>query len=272
MLSYIKANDTIIKNDDYIAMHYYEIMLNTEKNDDYYYKLKEVKNKLISRLSEETIRNLYITLVNYCIRKTNSGFEEFREERFELDKEIMENDIHNKHEYYDMNYFLSSVRNSVSLKQSGWAEKFIEKYKDRLESHHRVFALNFAMGVLSYGKKNYGKALEYLSKINIEYSARKQQVKNLMLVIYCETGAFENALNLIDTSKRSLKNDKQIPEERKKTFRKFLTFAGMYIKLKLVPDEFKADSLKEKITNSSHFVYREWLLRKTGELNIAALQ
>lgn len=262
LLQYLKTNSTIIENNEYAAMHYYEIMMNIEKTDNSYYMLKRLKNKLIKKLSEDTLRNLYITLVNYCIRKTNIGFTEFRIERFELDKEIMENDIHNKFEYFDMNYFLSTVRNAVSLKKLDWAEKFIENYKDRLEQSHKMFALNFAMGVLNYGKKNYFEALDNLSRINVELSTRKQQIKNLMLVIYCETGSYENALNIIDTNKHSLKTDKQIPEARKKTFVDFLTFTNSYIKLMLKPDEADLYALIKKINETRYFAYKEWLLEK----------
>lgn len=266
LLTFLEANKQIIDNDDYIAMHYFEIMLNLKKEDKYYFELKDLKNRISENLKSSTLRNLYITMVNYCIRKTNLGFAGFKAERYELDKEIMEHDIHNTEEYFDMNYFLSTVRNAVSLGEHQWSIKFIETYKAKLEPRHKEFSVNYALGVLSYGKRDFGKALEYLSKINIEYSARKQQVKDLMIVIYCETEVFESALNLIETSIHSLRLDKQIPEERKKTFSKFLDFVRKYIKLKLKPDEFNMKSLKQKITKSDHFVNKDWLLEKVEEL------
>lgn len=268
ILDFAESHKEVIAEDDLIAMHYNEILLNIRKEDKYYYELKEIKNRIEGRLNSHTLRNLYVTMVNYCIRKTNLGFTGFDAERFELDKEIMQKDIHSTGEYFDMNYFLSTVRNAVSLGKHNWSEDFIRKYGIKLEPRHKAFAESYALGALAYGKKEYGKALEHLSKINIEYSARKQQIKNLMIVIYCETGAYENALNLIDTSKHSLKHDKQIPEERKKTFSKFLVFAGKYIKLELDPDDFKANSLKQKIIVSGHFANREWLLKKIADLTI----
>jgi hypothetical protein len=266
ILAYAESNKKIIYENDFIAMHYYEILLNIRKEDKYYFELKNLKSRIEDKLNSNTLRNLYVTMVNYCVRKTNMGFTGFSTERFELDNEIMEKDIHSTGQNFDMNYFLSSVRNAVSLGKHTWSEDFIKKYSIKLEPRHKTFAENYALGVLSYGKKEYGKALEHLAKINIEYSARKQQIKDLMIVIYCETGSIENALNLIDTSKHSLKNDKQIPEERKKTFNKFLNFTGKYIKLKLEPDDFKANSLIQKIIASGHFVNKVWLLKKTREL------
>lgn len=262
ILAYLKANEVLIENDDYIAMHYYEIMLNLNRNDEYYYKLKGLKLKLAEKLSRDTLRNLYITLVNYSIRKVNMGFSQFRAERFELDKEILANGIHETGEHYDMNYFLSTVRNAVSLGGFNWSEAFIKRYRQKLDPRHSSFIINFAWGALYYGRKNYKKALEHLSTINIEYSARKQQVKNLILIIHCDNEEFENALNIIDSSLHSLKNDKQIPDERKKTFIEFLNYTKRFIKLKTNPDADSIAILKKKIDKAPYFIYKEWIISK----------
>lgn len=266
ILTYLNTNRQLIAENDYLAMHYYEIMLNLNKEDEFYDRLDGIKDKLRDKLSRETLRNMYITLVNYCVRKTNAGNSKFRKRRFTLDMEIMENRIHETGQYYDLNYFLSAVRNAVSLGKIEWAEKFISRYKLMLDPKHSSFAVNFAYGVLYYGSKEFNKALEALSMINIEYSARKQQVKNLMLVIYCETGELESALNIIDASKHLLKADKQIPDGRKRTFTDFLKYTAAYIKLRLYPDKTGAGVLKQKLDRSPYFIYKEWLLNELEEL------
>ena len=139
-------------------------------------------------------------------------------------------------------------------------------YRNKLDPRHKDFAVNFAMAEILSARKNYNKALEYLSRINIEFSAEKFQVKALMLKIYYETGSYENAYSLIDSSRHFLRNDKQLPDSRKKSFLTFLSFGSQLINIKLNPDEKKSVTLKKSIHRSRFFSGRDWLMEKIEEL------
>jgi tetratricopeptide (TPR) repeat protein len=147
-----------------------------------------------------------------------------------------------------------------------WAENFIEKYKSHLDPLHYDYAVNYCYAELHFAKKQYDKAIQNLSKINIELSQQKQQLKNLMIKIYYESGLFEETIYLIDSSKHFLSRELQLTKSTKTSYLKFINFTSSLLKAKMnaIPD--KVIHLRNKIHKEKYFKNKPWLIEKISEL------
>jgi hypothetical protein len=228
--------------------------------------LKKLKQKYIDELDVFGKYEIYVCLANYCINRANEGFTEYRKERFELDKEILDKNINRLTAFISLYYFLTVVTNACRLKEFGWAEGFIGKYKDRLDPQHRDYAVNYTRAEICFFKCEYDEALFHLSRISTELSQQKQQVRNLLLRIYYETGSFEEALYLIDSSKHFLTRTEGMPENTKVSYNYFVRFLHELVKIRLNREEDLLIQLKNKLSQQAYFTHKEWLIEKAKDL------
>jgi len=267
VLDYLKQNPSLLDDNPLIAIHYYELMINISSDEQNYINLKSLKNKYEGRLDIFGKYNIYINLSAFCFKKIRNGYAGYRKELMNTDIEMMNKEILISSDFISYSYLISAVRNAARIKEFEKAEKFIEVYCEKLDPRHKEFAVNVARAEIFYEQKKYNMALDCLTKINIEYSREKQAVKNMIIKIYYETGSFENALSIIDSSRHILLKDKQIPEARKLSASNFLKFAAQAVNLKLNPDESRAKQVKNEIEKTGFFANKDWLLEKIKELS-----
>jgi hypothetical protein len=269
VLNYIEQNPNILETYPLIAIHYYELMVNINSDESNYFKLKALKDKYIDKLDFTGKYNIFVNLNAFCIRMIKEGKKNYRNELLETDLEIMERDIYGSSDYISYIYLHGVVRNAARLRDFKQAEKFISAYGDRLDPKHKHFAINYAKSEIYLEQKNYSKALDCLSRISIEYNREKQQVRNMIIKIYYETGSIENALSIIDSSRHFLLKEKQIPDGRKISASNFLRFSSQLINLKMKPNELKLNQLKCEIEKTGFFANKDWLFEKIDELSKA---
>jgi len=263
---YIKTHPELIENNYLLAIYYYEFLVNTENDDNHYFKLKKLKEMHLNELDDQTVHALYSCLNSYCINKINVGLLKFRQEKFELDIEIFKSDITKTWDYIPLNFFIGVLNNSIELREFKWTERFSASYKPRLDLLHAAFAVNYIKAEYEFAKGSYSRALNNLNKINIEYSQQKQQMRNLMLKIYYETNEVDSALFLTDSIQHILLKDKQLTERQGKNYKRFLRFYKELIKLKCNPEISKLSSYEKTLSSADYFRHKEWLLDKTKEL------
>jgi len=266
VLIYLKQNQGLLDEQPLLAIHYYELMVNISDDVSNFKKLKDLKNLYIDRLDTFGKYNICVNLSSFCFKMIRGGSKAYRKELLNIDLEFLEKGIYRISDYVSYTYLISTVRNAAKINDFKNAEKFITAYSDMLDPIHRDFAVNYARAEIFYEQKKYSEALECLSKITIEYSREKQQIRNTITKIYYETGSFENALSIIDSSRHFLLKEKQIPAPRKISASYFLKFSSHLINLRLNPDESKINRLKHEIIKTGFFANKDWLLEKIDEL------
>lgn len=260
-----------------IAIYHTILMLFYRQKEKYYKKLKELRDKYVNELDKNILIEIHSCLSNYINSINTKGDLNNLKEHFKLDKDFIKQNLADTMDYFPYQYFVTIVKNSTYNKEYEWTEKFINDYKDRLDPKHKSFVLNISYARLFFANGNYNKSLECLSKINIEYTYDKQQIKNLMLKIYYETSSFDSALSLIDSTKHFLSREKNIFENIMSRNIIFVNCVDKLIKLKLSNQDYKNNvhyvrnlgkyhQLEKEIKNSNLVYEKNWLLEKIKEL------
>jgi hypothetical protein len=266
VMNYLGKNPEYIKKHSLIELEYYHLLINLEPNNRNFYKLKELKDSYGMYLTGDTLHSVYASLNGYCIIKISGGDMRFRHEKLLLDIEILEKEVFSKIDYIPMNDYFSCTINSIFLKDYKWTERFIEAYLPGLDPQHSEFAANYVFAELEFSKGDHSKALEHLSRINVEYSRDKINMKFLTMKIYYETGNIEGILYMADSLKHSVKNDTLLTQPQKKFCFKIIKLFYSMALLKTEPDKKKLTVLLNELNTGKYFRHKEWFLDKACEL------
>lgn len=197
-------------------------------NEDNYYRLKELFYKNIDKLSKTDQYNYSMALLNFCKNNSNSGNLFFIKERYQYNKIIAEKELfyHNNIRHLDRLMFMSIVMAGTTAGEFEWAESFIKKYKSSLAEDVRDQAVNFAYTNYYFKRKEFEKALDYLSKCTKAVGMDKINIKTYQFFLYYELGYYEELKNLADTSRHFSKNDKTISAHSQKEFINFVNIVN----------------------------------------------
>lgn len=262
LLRHIEENTNMYSDTPEILIYQNLVRMFTTDDEKYYFRLKELKEKYITKLNTVEQNNLYVCLGNYCLSRITGGYNTFHKERFEIDKEYLSSGLIDKKHFLKFPLFASASLNAIALGEYKWVTEFINSSVKRLAPEYRDFAENYIMAELFFKKKEFTKALESLSTINIELDFYKQKVKNLTLKIYVELQHFEEALYLIEASKKFLSKELDMTNEFKTETGRFLNYTRELVLLKIEnkPDELQHFS--RRMENEPNFREKIWILEK----------
>ncbi|CAN5549373.1 hypothetical protein BH10BAC5_BH10BAC5_09190 [soil metagenome] len=234
----------------------------------YYSETLKLFETYLNELSEKEKFYILHNLATICIDKIHTGYDEFKHKLFRLYKRMNELEM-----LYDSpeskNMSLLMFRNvlliSLRVSETIWAENFLKTNIDKIQKDSAENMINYSMALIEQEKKNYNKALEHASKVKMEFSNFKYDIKVITLRCYYELDETEPALYQLTNFKLFLKQNREIPDKSRETF---VYFAGTYeklLKLKLNFDEFEF-KMMEKELNNTHSAFNNWFTDKMHEL------
>lgn len=247
------------------ALYYNMLMLLNTEDEKYYFELMKGRNKFESKLSDLDDYNIAIVSMQYCYKKVIKGSSQYRHHQFEITKNMLKKHLIPSG-YIEPYFFTNAIRNATNIQEFKWAENFIIEYKERLNPDIAEEIIDYSHAMTEFGKGNYENSLERLSKINIERSNMKLDIKNLQIVNYYELDYKIELESLIDTYKHFLHRDKSINQHFKNTSLQFLNFVSELIKVNTSGKNTSAYILKKEIANAPFFNFKEWLIKKAEEL------
>ncbi len=266
ILNYVENNMGKFRKVPQILFYYYLIRLISEKEEKYFDKLKELKAHHFDSLTDPDKQNFFIMMTNFCNVMIQSGNEKFKKERFELDKGylnlIRKLNLHSMHVFY----ILGASKNANRLGEFEWVTKILEEFEKFTMDDNKEFMVNYIKADVCFLKKEYDKAIEYLSKINTNYSNQKQNIRNLMIQIFYEKSQMDSVLSLIDSSRHFLKRDKHLSENTKINSLNFIRFTEMLIRLPNKPAENEYRYFRSKLSETTVVLNKEWLMEKLDSI------
>jgi len=269
VMDYLKVNK--IENNPTLLVYYYIILLETEKQDMYFYELKKLRNKYKDELNDYDNYMIYLHMDGYCATSFNEyGRTDLLQEQFLLAKENAMNysTILGKILYPD---FLNEVKKAVRVNEFKWAEEYISKYSGVL-TEEKESTLNFCYGIISYKKGDLDRALDFFSKANFPNFIIKVQVKIMLLQLYYEKKYFDQAFLMADTFRHYLSREKLIMNNIRFPLIEFVRIIGDLIKFNMDVKSKKSIQRLNKIKKdtealkSNRFGIKIWLIERLSEI------
>lgn len=268
VFNFIKNRDN--QHNPTLLMYYYIILLETNGKEQYFFKLKELFESHYDEFSMYDKYMYYLHMGGFCADMYNFQCRtDFMKEHFLLSAENFEKGTIElgKIMYLD---FMNYVKIAVRVNEFGWAEDYINCFKDKL-TEEKDNTLNFCYAYIEFKKNNLDKALELFSRVNFSNFIVKIQLKLILLQIYYEKGFYELAINHIDSFRHYLKRESDIQDGFKDSFYNFLKIVNEMIRQKTNLNKdgnhFFSINIKNEITlvKTNHFGLKLWLFEKAEE-------
>lgn len=250
-----------------IGIYYNAIMILLKPDEEsYFYKLKNLVIKNDANLPKDTISDLYINLENYCHRKGRTGSEKFLNEALQLYNLELKAESCFYSGQIPYSFYNSYVVTACRLLKFEEADEFIEKYKSYLSDEHQEGYYLYSKAFLENHKGNHELALEYLAKVKIDDMYMKMDVRVLLCRIYFELKWYIPLQSLLDTFKKTVQNNKLMPENRKKYFLMFIKYLNQLNNLSQKQDKSKINELADQLESDESFPNKIWIKNKLNAL------
>lgn len=257
------------KYEDYPPISiYYQVFLTSTDNEnvEHYYKLKDLLNKHALEFPKEEALTIYYSAINYCIRKLNTGNQQFSEELFELYNSLLEKEIIFVNDELSPWTFKNICVLGLRLGKYDWTENFIQSYYHKLPEESRENAVSYNMAQLYFYQQQYDNVIKLLHTVEYEDPSYNLNSKTMLLATYYETDEIEPLYSLLESFRTYLNRHKSdIPDYRRIHYSNLIKFTKKLLKI-MPGDQPAVKRLKEEITNTKHIASIQWLNEKVAEL------
>ncbi len=269
----IEKIDEILKNNNYkyypLFEAYYCLYRSIDENEqtaalymERFMAILEDKDSVIEKSEQFVLSTILVNFIHYLYRK---DFIKYERKLFEAFKLLLKLYKYSGEKYLRLTIYTNLLRFGVQLKEFSWSREFIKKYSPMLEEIHRENMVNYGMCFVSFAEGNFEVALKYESKIDYKTMQMRYYMRDVRLCSLYELGEHESALNLVDSYRHFIKNEKYFKGELKIQYKSFIEFTNELIRFKNGSKRVNPEELLNRI-NSTNTIRKKWLIEKTKEL------
>ncbi|MEL6865000.1 MAG: hypothetical protein AAFP19_11295 [Bacteroidota bacterium] len=250
----------------------YQMLIHFEA-EEYYRDLKALLPQYYRLFPQAELRTIYNYVLNYCIRKVNSGRSMYYRESLDLYKILLEQKTIFLNGYLTQWTYKNITTIAIRVKDYDWIESFIHDYKDALlpEERNNAFAYNSA--ALYHARKDYKRALLQLQDVEFTATSYYMGAKIIQVKSYYELAEFEALFALIEAFKKYLLRRREISDYRRKANNNFLNLVKRIVQLKssrhtlrrLVLQQ-KVERLSERLQAMNPVANKDWLTEILQEI------
>ncbi|HEY3251535.1 MAG TPA: hypothetical protein VGK25_10500 [Ignavibacteria bacterium] len=238
-------------------------------NISYYERFKNSVFLNLDKFTHLEKLNLLRNLISFLNISERMGYGNFSGKKIEVINKMIDNEIYNDVKnsmIYDRIYFemLNSYLESDKIIE---AEKFIEKYSEKLEEKIKPDAINQSYALLHFHKRNFNESLHHLTNINNREFNIKSSLKIIEIMCLYELKGFEQLEYVIAAARKHLHQNKAISKSLIATQKNFIGIIEKLIKCnENNNDDIEIKKIKEDIDSSKYIYKKNWLLQKVEEL------
>ena len=265
LIQFIKRKPQLLE-EPALAIYYNIYNLIISKDAEFFFKLKELVPRYKSIFYPNEIRDIFLLMVNYCIRKSNEEKSSYLLESFELYQMGLEEGYLFENKLISQFTFNNIVTVALKLNKVSWAEDFIHQYKERVNEKDRVIIFEYNTARIYYEQGQYEEAMAILSSFTAEDVLLNIRGKFLLLQSLYELK--ESHYELLQSSMHSTRmylQRKKIRAYHKTYVENFIRYFKRLVDIQ----EFeKNDKIKlyKQIEQEQELFDKEWLLKKVNML------
>lgn len=260
------GRETASQNINKAMRIYVLIILNNlyENEEKYFTELKELLGDVIMYFTDHEKYNIYQLAEAICWRKMETiNREKYRRELFEINKMRLDAGVYSPDgKNMRLLFFRQALMNALHIKEYDWAENFVNNYTGKLPGTLKENMKKFAEAHILFEKGEFESSLLLINKMDFDIFTLKYDLRNLMLRIYIELNYVEEALSLIESYKRFIKNNKNVSDYYRTLINNLLKYCKVIIDLKLKKEGMEKDVILGELEKENTLNYKSWLKEK----------
>ena len=231
-----------------LRIYYYTyLMMSQAEKVEHYQYVKEYLDQYLELFSIDEQRTLYSYLLNYCVRKINSGLADFYQEILDLYQRLLENQLILTKGKLTQWTYINIVTAGLRLKNFDWTEQFIKDYRSALTLQHQENVYTYSLVSLYFEKGDYQSALQLLQSVEFTDAFYHMSAKIIQLKIYYLEDESDAFASLILATQRFLSRNRQLSSYQKKSNDNFLKIINRLFKIQQKAPYLHKKRLEEQI-------------------------
>ena len=206
------------------------------------------------------IRDIYTFVINFYIRKLNTGERIYAEEALALYRLSLEQGYLLEDGVMLESTFLNIVVLASVLGDYDWAIHFIETYREHLKPAFREPLYHFGLGKLYYEQGQFTASLQQLIQVETKVSFIFLGARILQLKIYYETGEINPLESLLESLRVYIQRSKDLVY-RKAHYSNILIFTRQLLQLPAMSKAEK-EALRQRVIDAQVLGEKEWFLKQ----------
>lgn len=241
-------------------MHAGLTALREPENEENFQQLKTLLRTHRNLFPPAEYRDLYMTAINFAIRRHNRGERAFTLEAFELYREALELGILHENGLLPRHTYIN-IQNLAQLTGAhDWALHFLETAREALPSAERDNIYRYALAGFHFRRSGYRAVLELLREVDFSDIFIQLDARKMLLRSYFELGEWLSLASLLDSFKAFLRRQKNLGYHRE-NYLNLVKFTKKLAKT-IHAGRSKRAALAKAIRQTESVAEREWLLGK----------
>ena len=255
----------VIENSNYlqvpaISVYYHGYLALTQDDEAQFGAFKQQLFEHGLTFSKNELHDLYLMAINFCIKKLNTGKEQYVKEAFDFYKSGLESGVLLEQKRLSRFAYKNVVALGLRLEEYDWIAYFLEQYTKHLERKFRERYYNYNYARLAYALKNYEPAMRALAKVGSSDLLLNIDGKVMLLKMYYELDEFD-ALEALITSMRTLIRRKNMLTYHRENYFNILKYVQKLVTLNPI-DRVERKQLKLEIESQEVLTEKRWLLEQ----------
>lgn len=247
-------------------------LYNSTENEEIYKELKELFSASFTKLRTFD-QSLFLTqLINYAIRKINSGDNDYYKEALDLYEIGLETKLVLRNDEIDQAVFGNIVLLGCNAGQFEWTQNFIAEYKDYLKKDIREDVVTFNQGMWYFHQNDFENAYDafvnYAFAPTFQIKVRLNLVRTLFELFLKDDSYYDLLISHIESFEKYLhRNDLMTTELREADLNTLSVIRRMTTGLIANKDKSKLkNAILSQMEQKGKFVVKNWLLKKIEEV------
>lgn len=229
-------------------------------NEDCFRQLKDLLAAHVHLFRTAESRDLFMTAINFAIRRHNRGEKNYTREAFDLYRQALERGILLENEVLPKYTYINILNLAKLCGEHEWAAAFLEQYRAFLPLPDRDNIYRYAKAVLHFRSSDYLAVLELLREVDFPDVFIQIDARKMLLRSYFERNEWLPLSSLLDSFKAYLRRRKDLGYHRE-SYLNFVKFTQKLIKT-VGQSPARRRALAEKIRQTTAVAERDWLLEK----------
>lgn len=210
-------------------------------------------------------RRLYGMAQNFCIRRINSGKQEYLKELFDIYRSLLDTGLILDNGELSPWDFKNIIAVALRLNETDWTANFMEQFSHYIAPELRDNALSYNRAKYYYQLKEYDKVLDLLQQVSYTDIFYNLDSRVTLLKTYYELDEWDALLGFLDSFKTFLQRQKQISAFHKTAYGLLIRYVR---KLVTLPpgDKAKLSAYTKAFEAEAELPDKAWLREKVAEL------
>lgn len=258
-----QLKDGAFSDEPIISIYFRILMTLTEPEDTgHFEKLRQLLEEKTEGIKRSELSDMYQYLMNYCIRKINTGNTGYVETLFEIYKTVIERKIIYRGRFLSQWDFKNIVVIGLRAGEHEWVLNFINEAKNDLQEGEQENAWTYNKAYYYFATGNFKRAIALLQQVEFTDLYYQLDTRAILLKCYYELRDEETLLYHLAAFRIFLTRNKLISEYQRTIYRNLVKFTNRIVRHGSDPEV--RSQILEEINEVKQVADITWLRKKLG--------